>query len=101
MKYTTEQETLREHLKSMAEKAKAWVAEDPENRMASIVDFDDAELDYLASRNITSVEAFELDEVRNDFWEKYKDVNGISPRHMDVWNMTMEEIQEEMKLLQK
>ena len=99
MTLTPSQIALQSHLAAEEARIKAWVAEDPENRWATCPPSTTEEVLDLAKQGITSVEEYELDSARNDLWEVYKDIHGISPRWLNIWEMSMEQVKRELDLI--
>lgn len=91
-------QALIQHIREINEKTQAWVAEDPESRLAFLVD---ENLDRLADRGITTPEEFDLSEARTQLWDYYKEIHGIRPRWMNVWEMSMDEVQAELDSLSR
>lgn len=58
------------------------------------------ELDHWASYGVYSVEEFELFDARCTLWDAYKDVHGIRPRWMNIWEMSLEAVNAELESLQ-
>ena len=86
---------LKNHIVAINDKARAWVAEDPENRCASILVED---VDFWAEGGITTPEQFDRDMLLGTYSDVHKMVRGYRPR----WSMegvSNEEIQDEIDAL--
>ena len=57
-------------------------------------------LDHWADLGVYSVEEFELFDARCTLSDLYKEVNGFRPRWMNIWEMTLEAVNAELKSLQ-
>ena len=81
---------LTDYIKATNASTLAWVAEDPENRCAGLLD---ESLEYWEQQGIFTVSDFERDSLIESIWDAYKECNGIRPRGMDFDSMNMEELQ--------
>lgn len=88
--------TLAEHLAALNAEKLAWVAEDPDNRWTGLWVED---LAHWAEYGVYTVAQFKRYENETLFWEMYKDVTGCRPRHVNLKNMSDEELQHEIDLL--
>lgn len=88
--------TLAEHLAALNAEKLAWIAEDPDNRWTGLYV---EELDHWAEMGIFTVAQFKRYENETLFWEMYKDVTGIRPRHINLKDMSDEELEREIDLL--
>ena len=88
--------TLAEHLAALNAEKRAWVAEDPDNRWTGLYV---EELDHWAEVGVTTVAQFKRYENESLFWEMYKDVTGIRPRHINLKDMSDGELEREIDLL--
>jgi hypothetical protein len=91
------QELVKE-IKSRNEKTRAWVAENPKNRFASLLPEDEA---YWVERGITTLEALERDELETYIFDAHKTAFGFKGRHYDFASMSMEELREEADYIGK
>ena len=98
MELSESQITLILHIRAENAKTRAWVDEDPDNRMAFTA-IDNAE--HWAKYGVTSVAEFKLYNARAELWDWYKEVHGIRPRWMNVWDMSLEEVEEELAALRR
>lgn len=57
------------------------------------------DLDHWASYGVYSVEEFELYDARCTLCDLYKEVNGIRPRWMNIWEMSLEAVNAELESL--
>lgn len=89
---------LLEYVAYLNVRSRMWVNEDPENRWSSEMP---EEAEHYAGRGIFSVEDYELESMRTNFWELYKEVNGVRPRWMPVWEMSAEELEPEIARLER
>jgi hypothetical protein len=87
---------LLSHIREINNKTLAWIAEDPKNRFAGIIEEDVA---YWAEQGIHTAEDFELDSRRAEFWDFYKSVHGIRPRHLSVYQWDLETVTKELESL--
>lgn len=88
--------TLAQHLAALNAEKRAWVAEDPDNRWTGLYV---EELDHWAEMGVTTVAQFKRYENETFFWEMYKDVTGVRPRHINLKDMSDEELEREIDLL--
>lgn len=84
------------HIRQLNDKTRAWIAEDPKNRWACLWD---EELDHWTEIGIHTPEDFDLHSLRGELWDSYKDVHGIRPRWMNVYEMSKEEVIRELDSL--
>jgi len=84
-------QSLIQHIEALNANTKAWVAEDPANRGASLYPTDAA---YWQSQGIETVEQFTRQGLIDDIWDGYKDAYGIRPRHIDFTSKSTAELQE-------
>ena len=88
--------TLAEHLAALNAEKLAWVAEDPDNRWTGLwVD----DLAHWHEMGIFTVAQFKRYENETLFWEMYKDATGVRPRHVNLKDMSDEELEREINLL--
>lgn len=87
---------LIQHLEALNAEKLAWLAEDPENRWTGLYITDE---EHWLERGISTVEEFELEEMRATIYDLYKEVHGFRNRHTDWWSMSMEELKEEYDYL--
>jgi hypothetical protein len=90
--------TLAEHLAALNAEKLAWIAEDPDNRWTGLYV---EELDFWAEMGVTTVAQFKRHENETFFWEMYKDVTGCRPRHINLKDMSDEELEHEISLLSR
>ncbi len=90
--------TLAEHLAALNAEKLAWIAEDPDNRWTGLYV---EELDFWAEMGVTTVAQFKRYENESFFWEMYKDVTGCRPRHINLKDMSDEELEHEIDLLSR
>ena len=90
--------TLAEFLAAKNAEKLAWVAEDPDNRLAGLLTED---LTHWAEIGIHTVEQYRRYDLETFIWEMYKDVTGIRPRHMDFASMSMEQLEQEADYLMR
>lgn len=88
--------TLAQHLANLNAEKLAWIAEDPDNRWTGLYV---EELDFWAEIGITTVAQFRRHENETSFWEMYKEVFGCRPRHVNLKDMSDEELEKELDLL--
>ena len=88
--------TLAQHLANLNAEKLAWIAEDPDNRWTGLYV---EELDFWAEMGVTTVAEFKRHENETLMWEMYKDVFGCRPRHVNLKDMTDEELEKEIDLL--
>lgn len=88
--------TLAQHLAALNAEKLAWVAEDPANRWTGLYV---EELDFWAEQGIYTVAQFKRHENETLFWEMYKDVTGFRPRHINVSEMSDEQLEKELDYL--
>ena len=88
--------TLAQHLKNLNAEKLAWIAEDPDNRWTGLYV---EELDFWAEMGVTTVAEFKRHENETMFWEMYKEVFGCRPRHVNLKDMSDEELEKELDLL--
>ena len=87
---------LQEYLNNEKEKVEAWVAEDPKNRWAA---YPTTDLNHWESYGITTVAQYKRHSLESELWDLYKSVNGFRPRHMNISEMSDEELQSEIDSL--
>ena len=87
---------LEQHIRAKNDKTRAWVAEDPDNRWAMLPVEDAA---HWAEYGVHTVAEYELFNARAELWDVYKDIHGIRPRWMGVWDMPLEAVQAELESL--
>ena len=88
--------TLAQHLANLNAEKLAWIAEDPDNRWTGLYV---EELDFWAEYGVTTVAEFKRHENETMFWEMYKEVFGCRPRHVNLKDMSDEELEKELDLL--
>jgi uncharacterized protein with von Willebrand factor type A (vWA) domain len=88
--------TLAAHLAALNAEKLAWVAEDPANRWTGLWVED---LIYWAGLGIFTVKDFQRHENETLFWDMYKEVFGVRPRHVNLKDMSDEELEKEIDLL--
>lgn len=88
--------TLAQHLANLNAEKRAWVAEDPANRWTGLYV---EELDFWAEMGVYTVAQFKRHENETLFWEMYKDATGIRPRHINLSDMSDEQLEREIDLL--
>ena len=88
--------TLAQHLANLNAEKLAWIAEDPDNRWTGLYV---EELDFWAEYGVTTVAEFKRHENETMFWEMYKEVTGCRPRHINLKDMSDEELEKELDLL--
>ena len=80
---------LLNHIKAHNAETRAWVAEDPQNRFASVMSEDPA---YWADRGITTLEELERDDLIAYIYDGHKDAYGFRNRNYDFDSMSLEEL---------
>ena len=88
--------TLAQHLAALNAEKLAWVAEDPDNRWTGLWVED---LAHWTEMGITTVAEFKRYENETLFWDMYKEVTGCRPRHVNLKDMSDEELEREIDLL--
>jgi len=88
--------TLAEHLAALNAEKLAWIAEDPDNRWTGLYV---EELDFWAEMGVHTVAEFKRHENESLFWDMYKDATGCRPRHVNLKDMSDEELEREIDLL--
>lgn len=88
--------TLQQHLKNLNAEKLAWIAEDPDNRWTGLYV---EELDFWAEYGVTTVAEFQRHENESCFWDMYKEVFGVRPRHVNLKDMSDAELEKELDLL--
>lgn len=88
--------TLAQHLANLNAEKAAWVAEDPDNRWTGMWVED---LSHWAEMGIFTVAQFKRYDNETMFWEMYKEVFGVRPRHVNLNDMSDEELETELNLL--
>ena len=83
---------LLNHIKAQNVKTRAWVAEDPKNRMAGLYQEDEA---HWVERGITTLAELERDELITYIWDGHKDAYGFRNRSYDFDSMTLTELKDE------
>jgi hypothetical protein len=89
MTYTTEQLELRELL----EAKKAEAVRMLESGEAQIIGYPVTDLDHWAEYGVKSVADYDRYSLVSYIWDAYKEAHGFRPRHMDLNEMTMEELE--------
>ena len=89
MTLTSDQIALQNFIKASNEASKA------KGFIGMIVE----DIEFWIERDINSVEQFEIHEAQCTLWDIYKDVYGVRPRHMDINNMSLDELQHEIDFL--
>ena len=89
---------LEKHLKERNNATRAWIAEDPENRWAGFIVED---VDHWVKNDVYTVQDFQLYLGRATLSDYFKEVHGWRPRHLDINNMSMEEIKAELEELDR
>lgn len=92
----THMTTLAEHLAALNAEKLAWVAEDPANRWTGLWVED---LSHWHEMGIFTVAQFKRYENETLFWDIYKEVTGCRPRHINLKDMSDDELQREIDLL--
>jgi len=85
--------TLIDYIKAENEKTKEWLAAGP-GRAAGLWCEDEK---HWAEYNVFTVEDFKRYILVCDIWDGFKEKNGVRPRHLDLDNMSMEELEAELK----
>jgi hypothetical protein len=93
---TPEQTALVAYIKDRNAKTEAWVAEDPEDRWATLM-IEDA--DHWAGNGVRSIAEYKHYMASAEHYEVYRDVYGIKPRWMDYDSMTLAEIEADLDRL--
>ena len=88
--------SLASHLAALNAEKLAWVAEDPANRWTGLWVED---LSHWAEMGIHTVAQFKRYENETFFWDMYKEVTGCRPRHINLQDMSDEELEKEINLL--
>lgn len=88
--------TLAQHLANLNAEKAAWVAEDPDNRWTGMWVED---LAHWHEIGIFTVAQFKRYDNETMFWEMYKEVFGVRPRHVNLKDMSDEELETELNLL--
>jgi hypothetical protein len=88
--------SLASHLAALNAEKLAWVAEDPANRWTGLWVED---LSHWAEMGIHTVAQFKRYENETFFWDMYKEVTGCRPRHINLKDMSDEELEKEINLL--
>ena len=88
--------SLASHLAALNAEKLAWVAEDPANRWTGLWVED---LSHWAEMGIHTVAQFKRYENETLFWDMYKEVTGCRPRHINLKDMSDEELEKEINLL--
>ena len=88
---------LAAHLAILNAKARAWVEANPGSFHSGVID----DVKFWNEQGIFTPEQFERSSQETLLWDYYKSVHGISPRWMDISNMSDEEIQKEIDLLER
>ena len=83
---------LLNHIKSRNVETRAWVAEDPKNRMAGLYSEDVA---HWEDRGITTLEELERDELVTYIYEGHKDAFGVKGRHYNFDSMSLDKLKAE------
>lgn len=82
--------TLTERIAEYNAPTLAWIAEDPANRCATIL-VDDPE--FWKEYGVETPEQFDRYMLVSTAWDRFKDVHGFRPRHVDFDRMSNQEIQ--------
>lgn len=82
--------TLAERIAEYNAPTLAWIAEDPTNRCATIL-VDDPE--FWKEYGVETPEQFDRYMLVSTAWDRFKDVHGFRPRHVDFDRMSNQEIQ--------
>lgn len=83
------------HIEAQNAKAKAWMDEQP-GRWAGMLVTDP---EHWAEMGILTVEDFQREMAIEAYHDIYKDRYGVRPRHVNFDEMTLEEIEEDLKLI--
>ena len=83
---------LLNHIKSRNVETRAWVAEDPKNRMAGLYSEDVA---HWEDRGIATLEELERDELVTYIYEGHKDAFGVKGRHYNFDSMSLDQLKAE------
>lgn len=88
--------TLAQHLANLNAEKLAWIAEDPDNRWTGLWVED---LAHWHEMGVFTVAQFKRYDNETMFWETYKEVFGVRPRHINLKDMADEELEKELDLL--
>jgi|APSaa5957512535_1039671.scaffolds.fasta_scaffold86440_2 hypothetical protein len=80
--------TATEHVRELNASTRAWVAEKPESRWACLLVEDPA---HWVEYQCTTGHDLARYLIVQDYWETYKDVHGVRPRHVSFEGMTLQE----------
>jgi hypothetical protein len=87
--------TLAEHLAALNAEKLAWMAAGPDRWTGLWVE----DLDHWAEIGVFTVAQFKRYDNETMFWEMHKEVFGVRPRHVNLKDMTDEELETELNLL--
>ena len=96
MTMTKSQITMQVELQRRYDETMAWVKAE-EGRCAFTNRPADEYIVELAERGIFTIEEYDLEEDRCTLSDTYKDVWGVRPRHLNIWEMSAEEVAAEMR----
>lgn len=87
--------TLLQHLQTLNAEKQAWMDACPDRWTG----FYTEDLAHWAEIGVETVAQFKRYENETLFWEMYKDVTGCRPRHVNLKDMSDEELEKEIDLL--
>lgn len=87
--------TLAEHLAALNAEKLAWMAAGPDRWTGLWVE----DLDHWAEIGVFTVAQFKRYGNETMLWEMHKEVFGVRPRHVNLKDMTDEELETELNLL--
>lgn len=87
--------TLAQHLKNLNAEKQAWMDAGPDRWTGFWVE----DLAHWAEMGVTTVAEFKRYDNETLFWDMYKEVTGCRPRHVNLKDMSDEELEKEINLL--
>lgn len=87
--------TLAQHLANLNAEKLAWMAAGPDRWTGLYTE----DLAHWAEYGVYTVAQFKRYENESSFWEMYKEVFGVRPRHVNLKDMSDAELEQELNLL--
>jgi hypothetical protein len=79
------------YIKVKNKQTERWVAENPEKRFASLWVEDPG---HWLEQGITSIKEFKRQNLVENIWDLYKEINNVRPRHIDFDGLSMGDLEE-------
>jgi len=89
--------SLSKHIQKKNAETQTWLDENPECMAGMFIE----DLSHWHDYQVFTPEDFDKYLLKSNIWDAFKDLHGVRPRHMDLDNMTLEQLQAELDDLSK